>query len=60
MKPIYRGAYSLSACNGILNKFEFPLRAERFVTRNIVAKACRIAERAELLNTECGLQYRYR
>jgi len=39
----YREAYGLYACNGILFNHESPLRPERFVTRKIVAAACRIA-----------------
>jgi len=39
----YREAYGLYACSGILFNHESPLRPERFVTRKIVASACRIA-----------------
>lgn len=39
----YREAYDLFACSGILFNHESPLRPERFVTRKIVAAACRIA-----------------
>lgn len=39
----YRDAYGLYACNGILFNHESPLRPARFVTRKIVAAACRIA-----------------
>lgn len=39
----YREAYGLYACSGILFNHESPLRPERFVTRKIVAAACRIA-----------------
>ncbi|MFQ5994988.1 MAG: GDP-mannose 4,6-dehydratase [Acidiferrobacterales bacterium] len=39
----YREAYDLFACSGILFNHESPLRPERFVTRKIVASACRIA-----------------
>jgi len=39
----YREAYGLHACSGILFNHESPLRPERFVTRKIVAAACRIA-----------------
>ncbi len=39
----YRNAYGLFACSGILFNHESPLRPERFVTRKIVATACRIA-----------------
>jgi len=39
----YREAYDLFACSGILFNHESPLRPTRFVTRKIVATACRIA-----------------
>lgn len=39
----YRDAYGLYACSGILYNHESPLRPERFVTRKVVASACRIA-----------------
>lgn len=39
----YREAYNLFACTGILFNHESPLRPMRFVTRKIVAAACRIA-----------------
>lgn len=39
----YREAYRLHACTGILFNHESPLRPERYVTRKIVAAACRIA-----------------
>jgi GDPmannose 4,6-dehydratase len=39
----YREAYQLYACTGILFNHESPLRAERFVTKKIVAAAHRIA-----------------
>ena len=51
----YREAYGLFACTGILFNHESPLRPERFVTRKIIAAACRIAggsgERLRLGNT---------
>jgi GDPmannose 4,6-dehydratase len=40
----YREAYRLFACSGLLFNHESPLRPERFVTRKVVAGACRIAE----------------
>ncbi len=43
----YREAYGLYACSGILFNHESPLRPERFVTRKIVATACRIANKQE-------------
>lgn len=39
----YREAYDLYACSGILFNHESPLRPERFVTRKVIAAACRIA-----------------
>jgi GDPmannose 4,6-dehydratase len=39
----YRENYNLFACSGILFNHESPLRPARFVTRKIVAAACRIA-----------------
>ena len=39
----YREAYDLFACSGILFNHESPLRPRRFVTRKVVAAACRIA-----------------
>ena len=39
----YREAYGLFACTGILFNHESPLRPERFVTRKIIASACRRA-----------------
>jgi GDPmannose 4,6-dehydratase len=53
---LYRQAYSLFACTGILFNHESPLRPERFVTRKIIAAACRISkgsgEKLELGNIE--------
>jgi len=50
----YREAYNLYACTGILFNHESPLRPSRFVTRKIIATACRIAggsgERLQLGN----------
>lgn len=40
----YREAYGLFACTGILFNHESPLRPNRFVTRKVVAAACRIAD----------------
>jgi GDPmannose 4,6-dehydratase len=39
----YREAYGLHASTGILFNHESPLRPERYVTRKIVAAACRIS-----------------
>lgn len=39
----YREAYGLYACSGMLFNHESPLRPERFVTKKIVASACRVA-----------------
>jgi GDPmannose 4,6-dehydratase len=41
---VYRDAYNLFACTGILFNHESALRPERFVTRKIVTAACRIAK----------------
>lgn len=41
---LYREAYALHACTGILFNHESPLRPERFVTKKIVAAAARIAK----------------
>lgn len=38
----YREAYNIFACTGILFNHESPLRKERFVTKKIIAAACRI------------------
>jgi GDPmannose 4,6-dehydratase len=40
----YREAYQIFACSGILFNHESPLRPERFVTKKIIAAACRIAQ----------------
>ncbi|MEY3198767.1 MAG: hypothetical protein RJA13_725 [Bacteroidota bacterium] len=40
----YRESYGLFTCSGILFNHESPLRPERFVTRKIIATACRIAK----------------
>jgi GDPmannose 4,6-dehydratase len=40
---IYREAYGLQVCSGILSNHESPIRPERFVYRKIVATAVRIA-----------------
>jgi GDPmannose 4,6-dehydratase len=40
----YREAYDIHACTGILFNHESSLRPERFVTKKIVAAACRIAD----------------
>lgn len=40
----YREAYGLFACSGILFNHESPLRPARFVTKKIVAAACRIVK----------------
>lgn len=39
----YRDAYGMFACSGLLFNHESPFRHERFVTRKIIATACRIA-----------------
>jgi GDPmannose 4,6-dehydratase len=40
---VYREAYGLYACSGLLFNHESPLRPDRFVTRKITAAAARIA-----------------
>ena len=40
----YREAYGLHATTGILFNHESPLRPQRFVTRKIIATACRISQ----------------
>ena len=40
----YREAYNIFACTGILFNHESPLRPYRFVTKKIIATACRIAK----------------
>lgn len=48
---VYRDAYSLYACTGILFNHESPLRPERYVTRKIINGACKIASgRGETLS----------
>jgi GDPmannose 4,6-dehydratase len=53
---LYRKAYGLFACTGILFNHESPLRPDRFVTRKIVSTVCRIAngsnEKLELGNID--------
>ena len=39
----YREAYGMFSCSGILFNHESPLRPERFVTKKVIASACRIA-----------------
>lgn len=40
----YREAYNIYACTGILFNHESPLRPYRFVTKKIIATACRISK----------------
>lgn len=40
---IYREAYSLFACNGILFNHESPLRSSRFVTKKIISAVAHVA-----------------
>lgn len=53
---IYREAFSLFACTGILFNHESPLRPDRFVTQKIIRAACRISrgskEKLKLGNLE--------
>jgi GDPmannose 4,6-dehydratase len=44
---IYREAYGIHVCSGILSNHESPLRPARFVTRKIVSTAVRIASGAK-------------
>ena len=43
----YREAYNIYACTGILFNHESPLRPYRFVTKKIIATACRIYKGSE-------------
>ena len=54
----YREAYGMHASTGILFNHESPLRPERFVTRKIVATACRIARGQRLRLSLGNLQIR--
>lgn len=47
----YRETYKLHASSGILFNHESPMRPDRFVTRKIVATACRIAQGSDELLT---------
>lgn len=54
----YRDAYKLHASSGILFNHESPMRPERFVTRKIVATACRIAQgsKEKLILGDIGIE----
>jgi GDPmannose 4,6-dehydratase len=52
----YREAYGLHATTGILFNHESPLRPHRFVTRKIIATACRIARGSQEKLTLGNLQ----
>jgi GDPmannose 4,6-dehydratase len=54
----YREAYGLHASTGILFNHESPIRPARFVTRKIVAAACRISQGAHEKLTLGNLQIR--
>jgi GDPmannose 4,6-dehydratase len=54
----YREAYGLHATTGILFNHESPIRPQRFVTRKIVATACRIAKGSDEKLTLGNLQIR--
>jgi len=54
----YREAYGLHASTGILFNHESPLRPQRFVTRKIVATACRIKNGSSEKLTLGNLQIR--
>jgi GDPmannose 4,6-dehydratase len=55
---MYRLTHGLSACTGFLFNHESPLRPESYVTRRVVAAACRIASgsRERLRLGELGVQ----
>lgn len=54
----YREAYGLHATTGILFNHESPIRPQRFVTRKIIATACRIAKGSDEQLTLGNLQIR--
>lgn len=54
----YREAYKLHASTGILFNHESPLRPQRFVTRKIIATACRISRGSKEKLTLGNLQIR--
>lgn len=54
----YREAYGLHASSGILFNHESPIRPQRFVTRKIVATACRIAQGSDEKLTLGNLEIR--
>lgn len=59
----YRESYSLFACNGILFNHESPLRPARYVTKKIIATACKIyrgsTEKLVLGNTNIQRDWGY-
>src|SRR5271156_2277383 len=54
----YREAYGLHATTGILFNHESPIRPQRFVTRKVVAAACRIARGSDEKLTLGNMQIR--
>jgi len=54
----YREAYGLHATTGVLFNHESPIRPQRFVTRKIVATACRISRGSDEKLTLGNLQIR--
>ncbi len=54
----YREAYGLHATTGILFNHESPIRPQRFVTRKVIATACRIAQGSDEKLTLGNLQIR--
>jgi GDPmannose 4,6-dehydratase len=54
----YREAYGLHATTGILFNHESPIRPQRFVTRKVIATACRIARGSDEKLTLGNLQIR--
>lgn len=49
----YREAYKIFACTGILFNHESPLRKERFVTKKVIAAACKVG-RGEKTRLQLG------
>ena len=47
MTNIYKDAYKIFACNGILFNHESPVRGETFVTMKIIKALCKIKKEAK-------------
>jgi GDPmannose 4,6-dehydratase len=54
----YREAYGLHATTGVLFNHESPIRPQRFVTRKVIATACRIARGSDEKLTLGNIQIR--